>query len=191
MNWIKKHPELKTIEEVVLKNTGYSSIKELDAVGKTYWIARLDDVVNTIKQYNGKVYIRGDYDCDGICATAILHIALDALGYPTDIHLPHRFTEGYGLSEKMINDIPDGNHLLITVDNGITAVDSIKLAKEKGKLLLLLTTIFEEMTDLFLMRILSLTLMLFPELLISTDIAVQVLLLKLQKSFLKEQLCMI
>lgn len=136
MKWIQNNRG-KTIEDIVLANTGYSSLDDLNCVDKQYRIDNIDKVVDIINNYQGIVYIRGDYDCDGVCASAIFEITLKALGFQTDVHLPHRFTEGYGLSEKMIDDIPDGPHLLITVDNGITAVDSIKKAKEKGLIVII------------------------------------------------------
>lgn len=76
------------------------------------------------------VTIVGDYDYDGICSTAILTKALRLYGIEPKMRLPKRFSEGYGLSEKIIDEIPSG--LIITVDNGIAASAAIKKAKEKG-----------------------------------------------------------
>ena len=56
--------------------------------------------------------------------------ALRMYGLNPSTRIPHRFSEGYGLSEKIIDEISDG--LIITVDNGIAAIDAIKKAKEKG-----------------------------------------------------------
>ena len=63
-------------------------------------------------------------------ATAITEESLGE--YPVSVHtrLPHRFSEGYGLSPKIIDEIDTG--LVITVDNGISAYDAIRKAKEKG-----------------------------------------------------------
>lgn len=76
------------------------------------------------------VTVVGDYDVDGICATAILVLGLQSLGVRAFYRLPHRFSEGYGLSETIIDEIKEG--LVITVDNGIAALAAVKKAKAKG-----------------------------------------------------------
>ncbi|MFC1649360.1 single-stranded-DNA-specific exonuclease RecJ [Patescibacteria group bacterium] len=81
-----------------------------------------------------KVVIYGDYDADGICATAILWEVLYGIG--TDAHpfIPSRFREGYGLNkrgfERMQKDF--GPDLIITVDNGIVSFEAVELAKQSG-----------------------------------------------------------
>lgn len=78
----------------------------------------------------GPVTIIGDYDCDGIMATAILKLGFERAGIRANTRIPKRFSEGYGLSEKIIDEIDSG--LIITVDNGIAATGAIKKAKDKG-----------------------------------------------------------
>lgn len=96
-------------------------------------VENLDNAAEKIKEAiknNEKITIVGDYDCDGVCATSIMKNTLDSLGADVDIRLPMRFSEGYGLSEKIIDEIDEG--LILTVDNGIVAFDAIKKAKDKG-----------------------------------------------------------
>lgn len=77
------------------------------------------------------VSIIGDYDVDGIMATIILYLSmLIKFRKKAKIRLPHRFSEGYGLSVKIIDEIESGT--VFCVDNGIAAVEQIKAAKEKG-----------------------------------------------------------
>ena len=76
------------------------------------------------------ITIVGDYDCDGVTSTTILEKGLIADGVIPKIRIPLRFSEGYGLSEKIIDEIQEG--LVITVDNGIAAIGAIEKAKEKG-----------------------------------------------------------
>lgn len=66
----------------------------------------------------------------GVCATAIMEAGLRRVGIHASTRLPKRFSEGYGLSKKIIDEIDSG--VIITVDNGIAAHDAIKAAKEKG-----------------------------------------------------------
>lgn len=76
------------------------------------------------------ITILGDYDADGVCASAILYQAIRSIGVKARVRLPLRFSEGYGMNMAMVKEIDSG--LVITVDNGITALKEIKAAKEKG-----------------------------------------------------------
>ena len=68
-----------------------------------------------------KIVIYGDYDVDGITATAILWHAIKLLGGEVDYYIPHRIEEGYGLNADAIAQICDGGaKLIVTVDCGIT-----------------------------------------------------------------------
>ncbi len=80
-----------------------------------------------------KVLVCGDYDADGICATAIMVDALKTFGISCGFYIPNRFKEGYGLQESTVQSAKEkGYTLLITVDNGVKAFDSLKLAKKLG-----------------------------------------------------------
>jgi single-stranded-DNA-specific exonuclease len=81
-----------------------------------------------------KIVIFGDYDADGICASAILWTTLNQLGLQTKPFIPHRNKHGYGISVKALEEIfeADKPDLIITVDNGIVAHDAIKFAKKQG-----------------------------------------------------------
>ena len=79
----------------------------------------------------------GDYDCDGVSATAILTLALRALApdVPVVPFLPERLSEGYGMSDKALDRLfaahPDVG-LVITVDNGINCIRQVAALKQKG-----------------------------------------------------------
>lgn len=87
-----------------------------------------------------KIIVYGDYDADGICGSAILWETLRDLGADVLPYIPHRVEEGYGLSEKGINNLLSHKpytigrkpSLIITVDQGITAREEVDYAKEKG-----------------------------------------------------------
>src|SRR5947199_4382368 len=69
-----------------------------------------------------RICVHGDYDVDGICATALALLVLRALGAEAAWHLPSRFDEGYGLSGQTIARLAgEGCGLVLTVDCGITA----------------------------------------------------------------------
>src|SRR5437588_1343763 len=78
-----------------------------------------------------KVVIYGDYDVDGITATAILWHAIRLLGGEVDYYIPHRIEEGYGLNGEAVAQIcAGGAKLIITVDCGVTAIAPAKIARE-------------------------------------------------------------
>ena len=80
-----------------------------------------------------RVCVHGDYDADGICASALAVLVLRELGADVEWHLPSRFDEGYGVrSETLARLAADGCALVLTVDCGITAVEEIAHARELG-----------------------------------------------------------
>lgn len=82
---------------------------------------------------NEKIAVYGDYDVDGITATAILVKYLRALGVDVMWHLPTREGEGYGLNIAAIDEIvADGAKLIITVDCGISGIAEVEHAKSMG-----------------------------------------------------------
>ena len=79
------------------------------------------------------ITIYGDFDADGICASALMVRALQAAGASVDFYVPHRFDEGYGLNVSALEEISRrGSDVLITVDCGIGANEQIKFANEMG-----------------------------------------------------------
>ena len=89
-------------------------------------------VIEAIK-YGQKIAVYSDYDADGLCATAIMWETLYDLGANVIPYVPHRMTEGYGLSKSGITKLKeDGVKLIITVDHGVTAKEQVEYAKELG-----------------------------------------------------------
>ncbi len=80
-----------------------------------------------------KITIYGDYDVDGITGVSILWRLLRMLGAEVDYYIPHRVDEGYGLNEDAVRSLAEsGTQLMITVDCGITAIESASLARQLG-----------------------------------------------------------
>lgn len=133
--FVKREGVPETIAGLVKQNTGMST-ETLMKDTKKYRIDGLSqakDMIQAAMREKRHIYIFGDYDVDGICCGAVMTVGLRALGYEdhVTVRLPKRFSEGYGVSEKAIDEF-EGNSLLITVDNGISAIEPIKKAKGKG-----------------------------------------------------------
>jgi len=80
-----------------------------------------------------RITIYGDYDVDGITGVAILWQVLRLLGADVDYYIPHRIDEGYGLNTEAVETLAkSGTNLLVTVDCGVTAIDSAELAGQLG-----------------------------------------------------------
>jgi single-stranded-DNA-specific exonuclease len=91
------------------------------------------DVIRRTIARGRRICVHGDYDVDGICATALAITVLRELGADVDWHLPSRFEEGYGVSRETLARLTrEGYGLVLTVDCGITAVDEIQEARAAG-----------------------------------------------------------
>jgi single-stranded-DNA-specific exonuclease len=80
-----------------------------------------------------RICVHGDYDADGISATALAVLVLRELGADVSWHLPSRFDEGYGLARDTLTRLAeDGCGLVLTVDCGVTAVEEVAHARTLG-----------------------------------------------------------
>ena len=80
-----------------------------------------------------EIAIYGDFDADGITATALLTQGISALGGKVIPYIPHRYREGYGLQISALEKLnKQGISLVITVDTGITAIAEVQKARKMG-----------------------------------------------------------
>ena len=84
-------------------------------------------------RHQESIVIYGDYDVDGITATAVLSWFFRDIGVPVPYYLPHRMREGYGLNAEAVRKLAaQGTRILITVDCGITGHQEVQLARRLG-----------------------------------------------------------
>ncbi len=89
--------------------------------------------LTTAIQHHENIVVYGDYDADGVTATALLVLALKAMGAEVREYIPNRFDEGYGLNlEAMRTLYEEGVNLIITVDCGIRSWDEAEYARSVG-----------------------------------------------------------
>ena len=95
-------------------------------------IKKAVDRINLAISRNEKITVYGDYDADGVTATALLYLYLkNEHNANVNTYIPDRMSEGYGLNEDAIRKLhEDGTQLIITVDNGIGAVDLAELISD-------------------------------------------------------------
>jgi single-stranded-DNA-specific exonuclease len=98
--------------------------------------AGIEQALDLIRRHiaaGGPIVVHGDYDVDGVCATAIMIRALRSLGAQTSWFLPSRIDDGYGLAAATVQRLAQrGTALIVTVDCGITAVDEVAAARAAG-----------------------------------------------------------
>ena len=101
------------------------SIKDMDAA--------VDRILAAIERKE-KILIFGDYDVDGITATTLVLEFLHSVDADVSYYIPHRIAEGFGLKKNHISDvaIPNGIHLIITVDCGSDGQEAVKSARNAG-----------------------------------------------------------
>src|SRR6185437_7127281 len=92
-------------------------------------VARLQQAID----HQQSILIYGDYDVDGTTGTAVLLRALKLLGANAGFHIPHRFTEGYGIQQPALEKaLADGYKVVVSVDCGIRAHEPLYWARDKG-----------------------------------------------------------
>ncbi len=126
----------------ILRSRGITTSEEmtslftpsLEQLHSAFTMSDMERAVERIEQAissGQRIRIYGDYDVDGTVTTAMLTLFLRRIGAKVDYYIPERFTEFYGLSIETVEACyNDGIPLLITVDTGVTAVDSIKYARD-------------------------------------------------------------
>lgn len=141
-----KVDEIKTILNNLIANRNIDIEKSMNHIEKSitspYDLINATEAANIITEYlNDKkshIFIYSDYDCDGICASYIIYSVLKNLSKGhVNLYVPERI-DGYGLNINYCNDIieqyadVDGKKIVLTVDNGITKKDEVKLLKENN-----------------------------------------------------------
>jgi single-stranded-DNA-specific exonuclease len=140
----KQFPDLPALIVQVLYNRRISEPKQVEdflarrAPGTTdpFQLKGMPEAVNRLRraiQDNELIAIYGDYDADGVTATALVVQTLRALGARVQDYIPNRFDEGYGLNAPALTGLyKKGVRLVLTVDCGIRSVDEVAHANQLG-----------------------------------------------------------
>ena len=110
-------------------HAGYPPHSQTELLGTREAVSRIGQAL----QAGEKIAVYGDYDADGVTATALMLQTLNALNADVRSYIPNRFTEGYGLNSTALDKLrADGVSLVVTVDCGIRAVQQSEHAAEIG-----------------------------------------------------------
>ncbi len=142
---VHSRPLRESILEKMLKTKGISSeqrenflhpaTKNLAPARNMHGMVEAARLICAAVRAHRKIAIYGDYDVDGVMATAILWHMLRALAPTLSVrtYVPHRIEEGYGLNRDALRTLRDeGIEVVITVDCGVSAVDEARYAQEIG-----------------------------------------------------------
>ena len=109
------------------------NLKHLTVPGQDEVLVEAAQFLYSAVKDGKSVTIFGDYDADGICATALLVRCLRLLDGDVDYYIPERSGEGYGLNQDAVQEVAgDDTDVLVTVDCGVTAFEEVSLARELG-----------------------------------------------------------
>ena len=121
------------IEEILSKRFADDSCNSLADIPHPTELKDVEKAAKRVKiaiENNEKIAVVGDYDADGVVSSVIMMEFFDDIGVDVKLKIPNRFEDGYGISPKIIENL-DAD-LIITVDNGISAVEAANVCKEKG-----------------------------------------------------------
>ncbi|MDR3189698.1 MAG: single-stranded-DNA-specific exonuclease RecJ [Lactobacillaceae bacterium] len=109
------------------------SIEQLNDPAALYDMDRAVERITTAIEQGDRIVVYGDYDVDGITATAIMTLTLEIMGADVSYFVPNRFKDGYGPNLAQYQRLAeDGMQLLITVDNGVSGQAEIAWLMDNG-----------------------------------------------------------
>jgi single-stranded-DNA-specific exonuclease len=121
---------------ITTKDQAEAYLSAKDPLYDPFLLTGMDAAVQRLLQaidQNEKVAVYGDYDVDGVTATALMVQVLQKLSANVDRHIPNRFDEGYGLNVQSIDRLSEeGVKVILTVDCGIRSPREAEFAREKG-----------------------------------------------------------
>lgn len=144
IKYISKKTGISEIMATILANRGIAEDKKIreflnpsiDNLQDPLFMQDMEkgtDIIYKAIMDNKNIVIYGDYDVDGVMSTYILYSGLLRCGAKVTYHIPDRIEEGYGINVKSIEKLKEsGCEVIITCDNGISALSQIKRAKELG-----------------------------------------------------------
>ena len=141
VNNISRSTDLSPLLSYVMAARGYDTVEQLadffngSELSDPFLLADMQNAVDAINEAvdSGElICVFGDYDCDGVTSTAVLVSYLESMGANVTYKIPER-NDGYGLSIQAVDEMhEDGVELIITVDNGISAVNEAGHINELG-----------------------------------------------------------
>lgn len=122
--------EIKRILQSRFENDECTRLNEIPKPSSLKDIAKASKRIADAMRNHERIAIVGDYDVDGVISSVILSQFFDDLGVDYSLIIPNRFTDGYGLNPEIVAKLDV--HVIITVDNGISAIEAAQICKNQG-----------------------------------------------------------
>ncbi|MBN1178012.1 MAG: single-stranded-DNA-specific exonuclease RecJ [Anaerolineae bacterium] len=140
---LARFPNLPPVIVQILSNRGLTTPEDVAAflerrpeLHDPFLMRDMDSAVTRLRQAiraQEPIAVYGDFDADGVTATALLVLTLRALGGTVTPYIPHRVDEGYGLNKDALSELAaDGIRLIVTVDCGVRSLEEVAHARQLG-----------------------------------------------------------
>ena len=140
---IARFPQLHPLLVQVLYNRGLATAEQVEAflkpdalIGNPFQLRHMNEAVDRLRRairVGEAIAVYGDFDVDGVTATALLVQTLQGLGAKVKPYIPHRIDEGYGLNPDALKQLQEqGVRVVVTVDCGVRSLDEIAFGKQIG-----------------------------------------------------------
>ncbi len=130
MGRILTKEDVKQILQGRFKEDTCTRLKDIPSPGLFKDIKKASRRIKEAIELNQKIAIVGDYDVDGVVSSVILSEFFDDLGVEYELVIPNRFSDGYGLNPQIVQRVDA--KVIVTVDNGISALEAAQICKERG-----------------------------------------------------------
>ncbi len=140
---VARFPELHPLIVQILYNRGITTLEQAQAflapdalIGNPFHLHGVNETVDRLRRAiraGESIAVYGDFDADGVTATALLVQVLQALGAKVKPYIPHRIDEGYGLNLEALQQLKEqGTRVVITVDCGVRSLDEVAFGTRIG-----------------------------------------------------------
>jgi single-stranded-DNA-specific exonuclease len=138
-----RFPHLHPLVVQILYNRGVTTQEQSESflapdsfIGNPFQLHGMNQAIERLRQAiraGEKIAVYGDFDVDGVTATALLVQTLRALGAHAEPYIPHRIDEGYGLNKEALKQLKEmGTSVVVTVDCGIRSLDEVAFGTNLG-----------------------------------------------------------
>ncbi len=140
---VARFPQLHPLLVQILYNRGITTLEAVEAflapatlIGNPFQLYGMNETVDRLRRAmraGEAIAVYGDFDVDGVTATALLTQTLQSLGAKVRPYIPHRIDEGYGLNTDALDQLKEqGVHIVITVDCGVRSLPEVAYGKKIG-----------------------------------------------------------
>lgn len=119
------------------ENESFKTMREIPLPNNFAGMDKAVQLIARALQHKRKIFIIGDYDVDGVVGTTLVYEFFESLGAKIGFAIPNRFADGYGISPTLIARLQLQDCLIITIDNGISAIEATEQCNQHNNTLII------------------------------------------------------